>query len=255
MKIQPSTNILVVEDHQGFLTLLIMLLKDLGIKHIQSALTYESGWDAFQKKTPDICIVDIDLGKNQKNGIELAEQIREKDPFIPIIFLTANYTEKYYELSKHIRPSCFMNKELSLLKLYQAIDLALLSRLIEPSTVKMAPIMPHQDIPFLNQSCIFFKVGDVYKNISIDEIAFFYAQGKMTYAKVGKRNLPTNVQLKILEKELYPRFIRIHKTYLVNISFIDAIHLKEDRVDIMEEQLPIGFSYRKDFLDHLKLLK
>jgi DNA-binding LytR/AlgR family response regulator len=255
MKIQPSTNILVVEDHQGFLTLLIMLLEDLGIKHIQSALNYESGWDTFQKKTPDICIVDIDLGKNQKNGIELAERIREKDPFIPIIFLTANYTEKYYELSKHIRPSCFMNKELSLLKLYQAIDLALLSRSINPSTEKMGSITPPHEIPFLNQSCIFFKVGDFYKNIPIDEIAFFYAQGKMTYAKVEKRNLPTNVQLKILEKELHPKFIRIHKTYLVNIKYIDTIHLKEDKVEIIGEQLPIGLSYRKDFLDQLKLLK
>ncbi|MBK9492126.1 MAG: LytTR family transcriptional regulator, partial [Haliscomenobacter sp.] len=96
---------------------------------------------------------------------------------------------------------------------------------------------------------------DVYKHIAIDEIAFFYANGKMTFAKVNKRNFPTNVQLKTLEEELFPKFLRMHKTYLINVAFIESINLKKARVEIAEEHLPMGYAYRKEFIERLKLLK
>ena len=77
----------------------------------------------------------------------------------------------------------------------------------------------------------------------------------MTFARVDKRNFPTSVQLKTLEDELFPKFLRIHKSYLVNVDFIDAINTRDDKVEVMGESLPIGYSHRKSFLEQLKLLK
>lgn len=77
----------------------------------------------------------------------------------------------------------------------------------------------------------------------------------MTYARIAKRNYPTNVQLKVLEESLGPLFIRCHKKYLVNQELISSINVKEDRIDVGGESLPIGYAYRKAFLDRLNLLK
>lgn len=259
MNLSKTVRILVVEDHPGFAQLLHLMLEELGIVHIQIAKSFEEAWSVFQESVPDIGLIDIDLGEGEKDGIRLVEKIRETEPDLPIIYLTANYTEDYYARCRHTRPSSFMNKEISRLKLYQAIELALLqlktsevvSRAIPALSTAPAP-MP---APFLTNTHFFFKVGDIYKNIAVQDIAFFYANGKMTFAKVEKRNFPTNVQLKTLEEELFPKFIRIHKSYLVNVAHIESINTKDDKVEVAGEVLPIGYSHRKTFFEQLKLLK
>lgn len=250
-----SLSVLVVDDNHGFAQLIQLMLHEMGITDIQIAENYEQGLCIFRNTTPDVCLIDIDLGKEKKNGIELVEEIRLTHPQLPVIYLTANYTDEYYERCKYTRPSSFMNKELSRLKLRQAIELAFMQT--ERNKTKQAlhspdPVAPP---PYINSSHYFFKIGDVYKSIPIDQIAFFFAEGKMTFARVEKRNFPTNIQLKILEEELYPQFLRVHKSYLVNVNHILQISTKDDKVMVGEEQIPIGYSHRKNFFDHLKLIK
>jgi DNA-binding LytR/AlgR family response regulator len=257
MNLDSDLNILVVEDHPGFANLLQLMLGELGIRHIQIAKTYDEALSLFHKRTPNIALVDIELGEVEKDGIVLVEKIRETAPFLPVIFLSANYTEDYYIRCRHTRPSSFMNKEISRLKMHQAIELAILQlQSVEATSPPLlAPTLPQVQPVVINDTHFFFKVGNLYKNIVIKDIGFFYANGKMTFAKVDKRNFPTNVQLKTLEDELFPKFLRIHKTYLVNVDHIESINTRDDKIEVMGESLPIGYSYRQSFLEQLKLLK
>lgn len=257
MQFSEEIKVLIVEDQEGFAQLLQLLLEELGLKRIRKAHTMHQAWALFEEERPDLCLIDVELNEQQMEGIALAEKIRKVSLTLPIVYLTVHYSEEIYERCKHTLPSSFMNKELSRLKLHQAIELALLN-----SNPKEAIIsnpkeenLPGSKVPWIDNKHFFFKVGDVYKHIAIDEIAFFYANGKMTFAKVNKRNFPTNVQLKTLEEELFPKFLRIHKTYLINVAFIESINLKESRIEVVEENLPIGYAYRKDFVEQLKLLK
>jgi DNA-binding response OmpR family regulator len=47
----------------------------------------ETAWDLYQKKEPDICILDVNLP--YKDGFSLARKIRQKSDVTPILFLTA----------------------------------------------------------------------------------------------------------------------------------------------------------------------
>jgi DNA-binding response OmpR family regulator len=47
----------------------------------------ETAWDYFQKKSPDICILDVNLP--YRDGFSLAKKIRQKSDVMPILFLTA----------------------------------------------------------------------------------------------------------------------------------------------------------------------
>ncbi len=257
MQFSEEIKVLIVEDQEGFAQLLQLLLEELGLKRIRKAHNMHQAWALFEEERPDLCLIDIELGEQQMEGIALAEKIREVSLSLPIVYLTAHYNEEIYERCKHTLPSSFMNKELSRLKLHQAVELALLNSNQKEVIISnpKEENLPSSKVPWIDNKHFFFKVGDVYKHIAIDEIAFFYANGKMTFAKVNKRNFPTNVQLKTLEEELFPKFLRIHKTYLINVAFIDSINLKESRIEIVEENLPIGYAYRKDFIEQLKLLK
>jgi DNA-binding response OmpR family regulator len=54
---------------------------------IDSCFNGDEGLEAFNKNKYDLCIFDVMMPK--KDGFTLAENIREKDKNIPIIFLTA----------------------------------------------------------------------------------------------------------------------------------------------------------------------
>lgn len=258
MTLNKKIKILVVEDEAGFAQLIRAMLEEFNLELISIAHSMEEALALFEQARPDICLIAIGPDKKQIVGIALAEKIREVAPALPIIYLTGHYSIELYERCKHTRPSNFMNKELSRLKLGQAIELALMHR-VDTFPTTFAPseqnLIPESEGPGIDSTHFFFKVGDLYKQIAVEEVAFFYANGKMTFARINKRNFPTNVPLKALEEELLPSFLRIHKSYLVNVDYISSISLKENRVETVEEQLPIGYAYRKAFLAQLKLLK
>lgn len=47
----------------------------------------EAAWEQYQKKSPDICILDVNIP--YRDGFSLAKKIRQKSDITPILFLTA----------------------------------------------------------------------------------------------------------------------------------------------------------------------
>ena len=84
---------------------------------------------------------------------------------------------------------------------------------------------------------------------------YFFSDQKLTYAKVEQRNFPTSVQLKTLEKDFAPIFLRIHKSYLVNVKMIESLNPGESTLVVGGQMLPIGYAYKKVFFEQLQLLK
>ena len=247
--------ILVVEDNPSFNHLLELLLAQIGVEKYWFAHNFDTGLQLFQSEEPDLCLLDIELDGTDKTGIKLAEQIRLLKPQVPIVYLTSYYNEDYYHKTQHTRPNGFMSKEISQFKLEVAIDSALW--VYEKPKEDFKPyVQEEQSKPLvISNNQFFFKIGDIYKSISVKEIKYFYADQKLTYARVGNRNFPTNVQLKVLEDEFQGYFARIHKTYLANIDFIESVHPKESVIVVGGETLPIGHAYRKQFFERLKLLR
>ena len=83
--------ILLAEDDINLGTLLRDYLK---VKNYETILLPDGdeAWKAFNEDKFDICLLDIMMPK--RDGITLAKKIREVNPDIPIIFLTAKNMEK-----------------------------------------------------------------------------------------------------------------------------------------------------------------
>jgi DNA-binding response OmpR family regulator len=103
-----NLKLLYVEDDQEIIEDIDYFLK----RHFNEIIIAQDGEEAFnyfEKRKPDIIILDINIPK--MNGLKLASKIRETNREIPIIFLTA-----------------FSDKE----NLLQAINLHAFSYLIKP---------------------------------------------------------------------------------------------------------------------------
>lgn len=64
-----------------------------------------------EKELADCYFLDIDLGNNIMNGIELGKKIRNKDPFAKLIFITS-FDEMYIKiLDEMISPLAYIIKD------------------------------------------------------------------------------------------------------------------------------------------------
>ena len=81
-----KTKILLVEDDPNFGSVLKNYL-ELNEYDVKLCTDGFAGYDQFVSGKYDICILDVMMPR--KDGFTLAKEIREKDEYIPIIFLTA----------------------------------------------------------------------------------------------------------------------------------------------------------------------
>ncbi len=86
----------------------------------------------FKKHSPDICVLDIMLPN--KDGFEIADEIRELDKDVPIIFLTAKTQTEDVVKGFSLGGNDYIRKPFSMEELIVRIQNLLRSRSAEPAT-------------------------------------------------------------------------------------------------------------------------
>lgn len=78
--------VLIAEDDIDFGNILAqyVTISGFNVKHAHDG---KEAWEMFQVDKPDICVLDVMMP--EMDGFTLAEKIKEKEPDVPIIFLTA----------------------------------------------------------------------------------------------------------------------------------------------------------------------
>lgn len=239
--------------------ILKLLLEEIGIRQVHFVEELKLAKPAYQRLRPDLCLLDAGLSPAPAEVLALAKSIKGDNCEVPIVFMISDFKSP---LAKQVRslPCCtVMAKEVSRRSLLKTLEYAMLQKENQQLTKSLASsINKTQTPPFeygKKAPPLFFKVGDKFRRIKMQQIDFFFADNKMTFARVGQRNFPTSVQLKALEASLKPSFLRCHKKYLVNIDKIESILIKDDKVLVENEVLPIGYVYRKPFFEGLNLIR
>ncbi|MEO8820288.1 MAG: response regulator transcription factor [Ginsengibacter sp.] len=93
----------------------------------------------------------------------------------------------------------------------------------------------------------YFFVNADYSMLKINFPDIIYIEGLKDYLKIHLKSathpIVTRMPMKTIEEELpADQFIRIHKSYIVSVSFISAIRKSSVFVDSLE--LPLGDTYR-----------
>ena len=96
---------------------------------------------------------------------------------------------------------------------------------------------------------IFVKSEYKYLHILYKDID--YIEGLKDYVKIytesDNKPILSLMSLKQLEEELpFENFIRVHRSYIINMDKIDSVNKK--RIVIGDKQIPIGDTYRKQFM-------
>lgn len=160
--------------------------------------------------------LDIDLNSNI-NGIKLAEEIRKYDPRGFIIFITTHAEMSYLTFLYKVEAMDYIIKDDNL-NIQTRIHECILNACERCTNIRRN-----------SQENFNFKIQDKYISIELNEIIFFETSTTVHKLVLHSQNRQIEFygRIKEIEKKLDSRFIRCHRSYLINKYNIKEIDLKK----------------------------
>ena len=238
---------LVVEDEMIIGANISLQLTNLGYDVMGIVPRGEEAIQFLKEHQPDMILMDINL-KGELDGVETAEIIQQEYN-IPIIYITANADEVNFNRAKSTIPQAFISKPFKKIDLQRAIELAL-SRIGEE---EQKQISSPEIKSFVLSDSIFVKDHERMVKIVISDI--LYVEAERNYCRIHGRNKEylLVMTLKDLDEKLPGQhFIRIHRSYIINISKIDEIG--NTYVVVAQKSIPLSKGYREELLKRLQTI-
>ena len=116
--------ILIVEDDPLIAIDIEQCLNSMNFKVSGTAYDVEEAFHQLQHNTPDAVILDISLGDNEKDGIDIATVVHEQYQ-LPFIYLTSHADRGTLERAKKTFPSGYIVKPFNEKDLLAALEIAL----------------------------------------------------------------------------------------------------------------------------------
>lgn len=222
--------ICIVEDNQEDVQALIGLLSQYQDKcgmEVRTTVYHDAlaFLDSYQGNF-DIVFMDIDMP--MLNGMQAAEKLRTIDKAVILVFVTnlesfviKGYTVEAYDyIVKPIQYNHFF---------------ALMKRI-------GGKLKKERQCKYL-----FIKTGEDRRRIDCREIEYIEVCSHLLYIHTESGVVTVWSDLASIGTQLPEDFVRCHRSYIVNLQFIDR--LKDNTIVIREgEEIPIGRKYREEIV-------
>lgn len=230
--------VLIVDDELPARQRLRLLVEE-GVGHavVGEAANGHEALASVQELKPDVVLLDIRMPG--MSGIETARHLDELDDAPAVIFTTAY--DEYAVEAFDARAIGYLLKPVRRERLTKALEHAgrLNRRALESLTGDGGAAEPRQHV------CA--RVGHELKLIPIDEVLYFQADQKYVRVRHPQGDNLIDDSLISLEREFGDRFVRIHRSALVALAYIDALEKTTDghtlvrlRGDDEDSHLPIS---------------
>lgn len=227
-------NCIIVDDEPLARAEMQSLIKEVSQIEILGSFSNVPAATEFLK-TKEIDLIFLDIEMPLISGLEFAETL-PKDTLI--IFTTAysQYALKSYKLDA----VDYLLKPIDKQRLEKAIEKAVLYKdLLSSKTVKNTVESNTADF-------LFIKADRRYYKINFSEIK--YIEGLKDYVVIHTQTqkLITAMNLKTIHQKIPADiFLRVSKSYVVNINFIDSFDNHNIYID--DAEIPLGEVYRSEF--------
>lgn len=199
----------------------------------------------INKQHVDLVFLDIEMPN--LTGIDLVKTLDN----IPQFIFTTAYPQ--YALDGfNLNATDYLVKPIPFHRFLKAVLRAKEKYELEQGSVLRTEKPSVEALPVIENDFIFVK--SEYENIKINTESIKYIQGLKDYIKIytsesDKAILTLSSFKDILDKLPAKQFLRVHRSYAVNINFIKA--LQKTKLVIDKMQIPIGETYKDEVLKRL----
>jgi len=198
---------------------------------------YDNGEEALlSEKTYNIAFLDIEI--NNISGLDIAKHLKEKNKNVIIFFITEY--EKYIDDAMDLFALRFIKKPLDYSRFYSGLDKA---------------------VELINEDDVEFYIKDTNKILKIKSKDIMYVETLDHKTKIVTTNgiYYSSELIEYWNKKLsHISFYRVHKSYVVNLDYVDEY--KRNEVKLVNGEI-VGISYRNQpafrryFFNYLKRRK
>ncbi|CCY39360.1 uncharacterized protein BN472_00692 [Tannerella sp. CAG:118] len=202
--------------------------------------------DLLAKDTVDLIFTDINMP--DLNGVDFVKSLVNK----PIIIFTTAYTE-YAVDGFRVNAIDYLLKPLSYSEFLKATNKALHQYELQAKVQQHALPVLSEVLAENENSNLFIKAD--YKMIRLDMDKIIYMESQNEYIRIffeNQKPIMTLLSMKKLEERLpAERFMRVHRSYIVNLKKITAI--ANNRIIYGKDiYIPIGNQYKDRFNEYLE---
>lgn len=198
---------------------------------------YDNGEEALlSDKTYNIAFLDIEI--NNISGLDIAKRLKEKNKNVIIFFITEY--EKYIDDAMDLFALRFIKKPLDYSRFYNGLD-------------KAIDLINEDDVEF------YIKDSNTVLRIKSKDIVYIETLDHKTKVVTSNHIYYSSNLIEYWQKKLtHISFYRVHKSYIVNLDYVDEY--KRNEVKLTNgEIVPISYrnqpTFRKYFFNYLKRRK
>ena len=226
----------IVEDELIIAEKIKLMLEAIGYAVCEPVNRYDEAVIMLQQEQPDLVLLDVMLAGN-KDGIHIAEKINELYK-IPFIFLTANSDALTVTRAKQVKPYAYIVKPFTKDELYTSIEIAFNNfSNIQAAMQVSQPAAASRNFIFIKDDRHFLKLfytDIVYIESRENYIVLFTADGASHMIRFTLASF--------LQQLPHAMFIRVHRSYVVNVLLVNKIIPQQ--VLVANFTVPLGNAYR-----------
>ncbi|PRY84317.1 LytR/AlgR family response regulator transcription factor [Mongoliibacter ruber] len=239
--------ILIVEDELVIAEDLKEILEDLGYEVCGIAISSREALALIEEKSPDLALLDIQI-KGGKDGIELAAEINEHY-HLPFIMLTSHADLQTINRVKEVNPYGYLVKPFNEKEILAGIELSMANFAREQSR----KTQQDNSEDFVLKDSLFIRTNGMLVKLKLEDIIYLEADANYTKVNTKDKKFVIRSTLKELESKLDPnRFVRIHKSFLINLAEIEGI--QAESVHIVGKEIPISRNQYSWLLHQIRML-
>lgn len=239
-------NCIIVDDNTVMLTILRGFAEKSGL--VECKRTFDNPHEAFtylNEQAVDLMLLDIEMP--DISGMELLRSLKNP-PLTILITANPNLALEAFELDV----VDYIVKPPEYPRFLKALNKAIL--LLNQSSQRTPPANAEAEP---NEKEIYVKIDQKLVKVRLNDILFVEAMADyVVIHTVAGRQLIVYSSMKHFEQELEKhapnRFRRIHRSYIIDREKIELI--EDNSVVIGKKHIPIGKTYREDFLKQLNKL-
>ncbi len=235
----------LIEDNEDYQLIIKTALENRWPEiKISAAGDLSSGLDMLQNDKFELLILDLDLPDSA--GLNTLHSVVKANNSICIVILTNYRDEEKAIEALHIGAADYQFKD-------TLVDTEAFTRSLLLSKERFQLNNREESNVAVEQNSVFVKEGRDLVKLTVEDIIWLEALGDYTVVKTRSKTHKILMLLRIfLNKLPEESFIRIHRSYAVNMKAIETI--RRGSLIAGGDELPIGESFKKELTSRVAIL-
>ena len=224
----------IVEDLQVAADYLSKCCEKSGVLEVKGHFTnVEQALDYLNKNSADVLFLDVEMPG--ATGFDLLDQLA----YYPKVILTTSKEEYAYNAFEY-NVTDFLKKPFTYQRFQDALN-------------KITTTAGENNISSTATDHIFIKCDGKLVRLNNDDILYIESMGDyVKFVTIDKKYITHNTIKNLEEKVNRQCFIKVHRSYIININKIDDI--RENDLYIKGNEIPVSKAHKADVLKRLNII-